>query len=143
MVVERNWSGIRHTLKTYVRWIALVSVAGIVVLVPLSMTIVRLLLQRGAFTEADTRMVSHVQICYLVQAPFYLIGILGVRLLSALGHNRTLVWVSGMNVATNLAGNYLLMHILGLPGIALSTACVYVCSMFVILHQVRAKLPCA
>ncbi|MDB4965214.1 MAG: Virulence factor MviN [Myxococcales bacterium] len=143
MVVERNWLGIRHTLNTYVRWIAVVSVAGTVVLVPLSMSIVRLLLERGAFTEADTRMVSHVQICYLVQAPFYLIGILGVRLLNALGHNRTLVWISSMNVITNLAGNYLLMRVLGLPGIALSTACVYACSMFVILHQVKAKLPCA
>jgi putative peptidoglycan lipid II flippase len=143
MVVERDFAAIRHTLRTYTRLLAAVSVAGILVILPLSLPIVRLLLQRGAFTDADALMVSRVQICYFVQAPFFLVGILGVRLLSALGHNRTLVWISSLNVLTNLAGNWALMRVIGLPGIALSSACVYACSMLVILHCVRRKLPCA
>ncbi len=143
LVVDGDFAAIRATLRSCIRAIALLGAAGVVVMLPLSLPLTRLLLQRGAFSDADAHLVSHVQLGYVAQAPFYLVGIVGVRLLSALGQNRALLVISCINVATNLAGNWLLMRVLGLPGIALSTACVYVISMCIILALVRRKLPCA
>ena len=82
-----------------------------------------------------------MQALYFLQLPFYLVGILGVRLLSALGHNRTLLAISAVNVVTNLAGDWLLMKWLGLPGIALSTSLVYAGSAALIWWAVKTKLP--
>jgi putative peptidoglycan lipid II flippase len=143
LVADREYDAIRQTLRTYKRLIAVAGAAGVLLLVPLSLPLVRLLLKGGAFSEADAVAVSRVQLCYVAQAPFYLIGILGVRLLSALGESRTLLVISCINVATNLVGDLVLMRLFGLPGIALSTACVYVISMCIILDRVRRKLPCA
>jgi len=143
LVVDRDFAAIHQTLRTWKRVIAIAGACGVLLTLPLSLPLVRFLFQGGAFSQADAVAVSHVQLCYVAQAPFYLIGILGVRLLSALGENRTLLVISCINVATNLLGNLVLMRVLGLPGIALSTACVYVISMCIILDRVRRKLPCA
>ena len=51
-----------------------------------------------------------------------------MRLLSALERNRTIMWISLVNLAVNVAGNYFLMRRLGVAGIALSTSMVYLLS---------------
>ena len=48
--------------------------------------------------------------------------------LSALERNRTIMWISLVNLAVNVAGNYFLMRRLGVAGIALSTSMVYLLS---------------
>ena len=141
MVSDGDFAGIRHSLGTYGRFILLLTVPATLVLVALSGPLTTLIYQRGAFTAADARLVSEVQSLFFLQLPFYLIGILGVRLLSALGHNRTLLAISAVNVVTNLAGDWLLMKWIGLPGIALSTSLVYAASAGLIWWAVKAKLP--
>ena len=48
-------------------------------LMVLSKPLIRLLFQRGAFTTAYTALVSHVQVFYAIQIPFYIGGMLFVR----------------------------------------------------------------
>ncbi len=124
MAAARDWTGIRSTLGNQVRWIGLFSVPGALALFGLSEPLVRVLFERGAFSAADTLAVAGVQSIYALQAPFFLLNIVLVRLISALQQNLLLVFAGLICVPLNAALNYALMRPLGVAGIALSTVLV-------------------
>jgi len=140
MVAAGNWSSVQHTLRTYVRLTLLVAIPLVVVFWLFSDVLVRTLFQRGAFSGADTEIVAHVQALFAIQIPFYVLGIIGVRLLSATGGNRLLMWISIGNFVTNIVGNYVFMQFWGVAGIALSTSLVYIISSVVIYLGVRQRI---
>jgi putative peptidoglycan lipid II flippase len=129
MVAVYDWVGIRHTLKTYTYLILLVTIPLTLCLVYFSEPIVRLFFERGAFTSVDTWRVSQVQVLFLLQVPFYFLGILMVRLISSLKANRILMQAAILNLFSKIIFNYLLMQRLGVAGIALSTTLVYMVSL--------------
>ena len=128
MVAASDWAGIRYTLKTYTYLILLVTIPLTLILVFFSESLVRFFFERGAFTSADTWRVSQVQALFLLQVPFYFLGILMVRLISSLKMNRILMQAAIINLFLKITFNYLLMQRLGAAGIALSTTLVYVVS---------------
>mgnify|MGYP002718359723 CR=1 FL=1 len=133
----------RHLRHSFLGWLGLVVLfgtpaAGVFYL--FSEPIIRLLFERGAFTAADTAIVAQVQALYALQIPFYLAGVMGARVLNAMSLNHITAVVGIMNCLTNILFNYLLMQWLGLPGIGLATACVYLCSCIVILAMVHLEL---
>jgi putative peptidoglycan lipid II flippase len=140
MIAAQDWAGIRHTLRTYARIILVAGVPVALALAALSRPLVRLLYQRGAFTAADTSLVGDVQACYILQLPAYLLGILAVRLLSAMRAVRFITAIAAVNVVVNLLGDWLLMRVMGLPGIALSTAILYTFSTAMLFLVLRRKL---
>jgi len=97
---------------------------------------VRLLLERGAFTEADTKIVADVQAFGALQIPFYLGGILIVRLLSAFKANSIIMWIAFINMIVNIVTDYLLMRTYGVIGISFSTSIVYFLSFSMLLASV-------
>jgi len=128
MVAVYDWAGIRYTLKTYTYLILLVTIPLTLILVFFSESLVRFFFERGAFTLADTWRVSQVQALFLLQVPFYFLGILMVRLISSLKMNRILMQAAIINLFLKITFNYFLMQRLGAAGIALSTTLVYVVS---------------
>ncbi len=140
MVAHEDWRGIRHTLRVYARLILIITVPLTLLFFYFSEPLVRLVFERGAFTEADTRLVGQVQAYYSLQFPFYILGILGVRLLSALARNQTLMVISGVILVANIIGNYVFMHFLGVAGISLSTSVVYVISVSLIFLSLSKQL---
>ena len=140
MVANNDWAAVRTTLRTYVRLILAVTIPVVLLFVVFSDSIVQVVFQRGAFSGADTAVVARVQALFAVQIPFYVLGILGVRLLSATGGNRLLMWISIGNFFTNILGNYVFMHLWGVAGIAFSTSVVYMISAIVIYFGVRHRL---
>jgi putative peptidoglycan lipid II flippase len=128
MVAVYDWAGIRYTLKTYTYLILLVTIPLTLILVFFSESLVRFFFERGAFTSADTWRVSQVQALFLLQVPFYFLGILMVRLISSLKINRILMQAAIINLFLKITFNYFLMQRLGAAGIALSTTLVYVVS---------------
>lgn len=138
MVTAADWHGIRHTLRTYCLLILVVTVPVMIVLMLLSEPIVHYLFERGAFTAADTRLVSWTQVWFLLQIPFYTLGILAVRLISALQVNWILMWGSAVSLVLNGVLDYVLMQKMGVAGIALSTSLVYVVSfVYLIIMLIR------
>jgi putative peptidoglycan lipid II flippase len=133
MVAAQDWKGVRFTMKRYLWLIFLVTVpiAGFIYMY--SQPIVELLLQRGSFTAQDTYIVAQVQAMYVLQLPFYVAGILVVRLISSMDINQVLIGIAGLNLILNIGLNHLFMQWLGVQGIALSTSCVYVFSFFSVL----------
>jgi putative peptidoglycan lipid II flippase len=128
MVAKEDWGAVRHTFSTYTRLILLISVPITVVLFLFSESIIGILFERGAFSAKDTRLVGQAQAFYLLQIPFYVLGIMGVRLLSAVAKNQILMKISFVNLLTNIVANYIFMLYFGVAGIAMSTAMVYALS---------------
>jgi len=140
MVAAEEWVTLRHTFKTYTRLIILLSVPITAILFLFSESVIGLLFERGAFCATDTRLVGQTQAFYLLQIPFYVLGILGVRLISALNSNYILMWGAGINLPLNIVLNYIFMQWIGVAGIALSTTCVYVTSAVMIFVFLYMKL---
>ena len=132
MVAASDWAGCRHTLKRYSLLLAGVTIPFTLVLIAFSRPIVRILYQRGAFTPADTELVSWVQACYALQIPFYVCGIIFVRFITAIHRNSVLMYASAINLILDIALNLLLMRVWHVAGIALSTSIMYAVSFLII-----------
>ena len=128
MVAASDWTGLRHTLKTYIWIIIAITVPFTVAGIALSRPLTALMFQGGNFTTADTTLVAWVQAMLLLQLPFYSVSILFVRMISSLQANRLLVWGTAISFVVNISLNYILMQFMGVAGIALSTSVVYAVS---------------
>jgi putative peptidoglycan lipid II flippase len=140
MVATADWGGLRHTLRTYTWLVLLISVPATAALVLLSGPLVDVLFRHGRFTAEDALAVSRVQAMYALQLPFYSLGILFVRLLSALRGNHILMWGTVISFIINLALDLTLLRVCGIAGIALSTSLVYVASCAFLGLMLRRRL---
>jgi putative peptidoglycan lipid II flippase len=139
LVAAERWSDIRQDLKYYTRAILAISLPLTLLLVLLSPVLVRVLFERGAFTPHDTVVVSFVQQLCALQIPFYMVGILIVRMLSSMQANQILLYGTVINVVVNAVLNYVFMAWLGAAGIALSTSAVY-CVSYAFLSRMLWRL---
>ena len=122
MVAARDWDRLKQSLWRILLGSVLVAGVGAAFLIVFSIPIVRLTLQRGAFTAADTQVVASVQAYSLLQLPF-IVGItILMRILSALKANRTLLPFSSAAIVVSTGLNYALMTHYGVAGIALATS---------------------
>ena len=88
LIAAGRWQQFQRTFALYAGLVFTASIPCVVLLVVLSEPLVRLLFQRGAFTPETTEAVSRVQQWLLVQIPFHIVSLLGIRVLSAMGGNR-------------------------------------------------------
>jgi putative peptidoglycan lipid II flippase len=139
MAAQNDWSACRHTLRRYTLLAALSSLPFTLLLMVFSPLLVRVLFQRGAFTAADTNLVSWVQICYAAQVPFYVCNLLFARFLSSARRNDVLMYVAGASLVADIILNLVLMRVLGIAGIALATSLTFALSC-VALSACSARL---
>lgn len=133
MIATKDWTGVNHTLKYYLRLIFLTTVPLTAIVIVFSELIVSILFQRGSFTASDTEVVANIQNFYALQIPFYVSALFIVDIIVSLRKNYILIWGSGLNLIANIAGNFIFMHFLGVKGIALSTSFVYLISFSFLL----------
>jgi putative peptidoglycan lipid II flippase len=120
MVAARDWERLKQSLWRILAGSVLVAGVGAALLIQFSIPIVRLTMQRGAFTAADTQVVASVQAYSLIQLPF-IVGItILMRVLSALKANRALLPFSSAAVVISTGLNFTLMTRYGVAGIALA-----------------------
>jgi putative peptidoglycan lipid II flippase len=94
------------------------------ILILLSRIIIELFFERGAFTSSDTTLVYLIQQMYLIQLPFYVVGIIMNKYLTAINKNNFLVISSIISLLLNIIFNYTLIDLIGIKGLALSTSLV-------------------
>jgi len=140
MVTEEDWSGVRKTLRYYLKLILLVTIPLAILLVLFSRPLVQAAFQRGAFTSADADLVSRIQMMYALQIPFYVMGNLLVKLISALRRNRLLLYGTILSALLNVGLNLAFLRWFGVVGIALSTSCVYALTFLFKAYWVRRLL---
>ncbi len=125
MSANRDRKSIVDTLKTYSRLIILFSLPVTGLLYYFALPLVRILFERGVFTQANTHQIASVVAIYGFQTTFYLLSILEVRLISALQGNHILMVSTMISLPLNVILNHVFMQFMGVAGIALSTVLVY------------------
>ena len=141
LVADEKWSDLTHTLKVYKRLIWIFTLPLTFIFFGFSEPITHLLWERGAFTQTDTQLVSQIQACYALRMPFYLAGILLVRMLSSLKANQFLFLISGINLVLDVIFNIIFMRWWGVTGLALSTSMVYVISYSMLSYTLKLCWP--
>jgi putative peptidoglycan lipid II flippase len=119
---QDDYSAVRRTVANGLTLMLTLNVPATVGLVVLSVPIVQVIFEHGAFTAADT-------LATAMALQFYALGLVGysiVRITSpvfyALGHNRTPVAVSVGAILVNAALNLMLVRLMGYRGLALGTS---------------------
>lgn len=125
MVAKQNWIEAKNCIKKYLKGIFILTIPLIILLINFSELLVKILFERGSFSAQDTILVSEIQICYLLQIPFYLASGFLAKYLSALLLNQVLGIVAVINIGLNIILNYWFSSFMGVAGIALSTSVVY------------------
>jgi putative peptidoglycan lipid II flippase len=123
MAAQKDWEGLRHTLKRYLLLLLLVSIPVVAFLFFFAAPIVQLVFQRGSFRLRDTMRVAPVQALYAFQIPFYLGSTLLGRFMGSVLASHVLVWAAALNVSINVILDVVLIRRMGVEGIALATSC--------------------
>jgi len=128
LAADRKWDELNRIVHRSLRLTLLLTVPLALLLFFCSEPLVNLLFRRGAFTASDAHTVGKVQAFYALQIPSFIAGTIVVRLIQSIQANRILLWVASINLIMNISLNFLFMRWLGVAGIALSTAVVFLFS---------------
>ena len=112
-------------LRTYVWLAGLSTVVATAILTLGSSDIIRLVLKRGAFSEADVTAVAAVNAFAAMQIPFYLFSALCMRLVSAYHDPRFVGRMSWLQTAVVLILLWPMNQALGVRGMVLANAAAY------------------
>jgi putative peptidoglycan lipid II flippase len=125
LAVENRYAEIRRLSRWFVCAILSVGVPAASLLIFFSDDLVRLIFERGQFSAGDTALVSKVQALFAMQVPVFVVGVFFARVISSMGRNDLLLYITIASVTSNALLNYVLMQFIGVAGIALSTSVVY------------------
>ena len=120
---------LEHGRRHAIQWSALlfgVATLGSAFLWIVAPDLVRVLLQRGAFDPEASAEVSRVLRFALFQLPPYFAGIALVQWYAATGRFRAILMINAFALLFKIALNVVLVPLLGLSGIMLATAGMYV-----------------
>lgn len=129
----------KRTLTEGVRLMLAIQVPAIVALIVLARPIIRVLLQGGAFSAADTGNVAWALICFSLGLCSYAGVKIFVQAFYAMQDTRTPVKLAVASLLLNIALNLVLIVPLGFAGLALATAlaATFNCVALVILLRRR------
>jgi putative peptidoglycan lipid II flippase len=122
MIAERDWAACSHTLRTWVRITALVSIPIAALLMGTSRQLVRIAFQHGEFGSQDTAVVASVLVMYAIQIPFFATSRIYYRFLVAMRRTDLILYCGALNLGLDILLNLVLMHWFGVAGIALATS---------------------
>jgi putative peptidoglycan lipid II flippase len=109
-------------------------------MVSLSVPIVQIVYQRGAFKQEATQLVSSLLIAYGIGMFVYLGRDVLVRVFYALGDGQTPFKISIFNIVLNAVLDLILVEPFGAPGLVLATVGVNCSSMLMLLFLLNRKL---
>jgi putative peptidoglycan lipid II flippase len=139
MIAHRDWAACLHTLATWTRLTALVSIPIAAVLIVCAHPLIRIVLEHGAFGPRDTDVVTKVLAMYAIQIPFYVVSRIHYRFLVAMRRTDLVFYCGALNLVLDVVLNLILMHWFGVAGIALATS-LWTASTFFFLWYWARKL---
>lgn len=136
VVAQKDWP----KLKRQILQIIVVVTCGTIPLALLlswqAPLVVRLLFERGEFAADATARVAEVLRYAALQIPFYVVGVLLSRIVVSLQASGFSLALATVSLALNIGLNAIFMRTMGVAGIALSTACVYLFTSVVLVTYV-------
>ncbi|MGA2339862.1 MAG: murein biosynthesis integral membrane protein MurJ [Terracidiphilus sp.] len=140
MIALRDWTGCSHTLRTWVRLTAVVSVPIAALLIAGARPLVRVALEHGQFGPRDTRVVASVLAMYAIQIPFFVVSRVYYRFIVAMRRTDLILYCGIINLGLDIVLNLVLMHWFGVAGIALATSLWTVSTFFYLWYWSRKLL---
>ncbi len=137
---QRKWDKLLSSLHRYTLIIVGISLPIVAALWLLAPWIVGLLFERGAFQASDVARVSQVLRCHSIQIPFYIMAVLASQVVMAMRSGKFMLLTTLVNLTLNVLLNLLLVRSLGLPGIPLATAGVYLVSATMLYLYIRRSI---
>lgn len=136
MLAEQAAHDKADSVRLGTRWALLVVAGGLSLLLPalwLLEPVVRIVFERGAFTQQATQEVVHILRYLLPHLPFYVAGLVLARLVVTLGISRVFVLGNVISLGLYWLACETLVKRYGISGIGLALTLVYIVS-FVYLH---------
>jgi putative peptidoglycan lipid II flippase len=140
LAARQDWEALRATSHWFITRSAAVLIPLTLLLTVGSLPIVRLCYQHGAFSAADSQLVSRVQICYFWQIPFVVPGLIANRVLMSLERSRCILFVGLLNLAAAALATAPLAGRFGVLGIGLSTLIMYIVATIATLVLAKSSL---
>lgn len=113
---------VRRAMRTILRTVLWTVVPSAVALAVLRTPVVRLLFQRGAFTDESTQLVASALLLYATALPAFAASEILIRTFYAMQDTRTPVAIGLLTVTLNVALSWLLVRQLGYGHVALAGA---------------------
>lgn len=130
IIANRDWSACRHTLRTWVRRTAFISIPVAGLFIAGARPLVRIALQHGRFGPRDTAVVASVLMMYAIQIPFFVVSRVYYRFLVAMRRTDLILYCGILNLVLDIVLNLALMRRFGVAGIALATSLWTVSTLF-------------
>ncbi|MDJ0795497.1 MAG: murein biosynthesis integral membrane protein MurJ [Calothrix sp. MO_167.B12] len=135
-----NWQELKLRIRQGLLLSAFTMLPLGALMVSLSVPIVRVVYERGAFGGTDSALVSSLLIANGIGMFVYLGRDVLVRVFYALGDGQTPFRISMVNIGLNAVLDYTLINAFGAPGLVLATVGVNCCSIFMLLFILNKKL---
>lgn len=105
-----------------------------------SLDIIILMFERGKFTQQDSLLVSEVQNCLILVIPFYIISTFLAKIMAATNQQKHLLYISLINLISNIIFNFIFINFFGVKGVAISTVFVYLVSTILLCLSATSVL---
>jgi putative peptidoglycan lipid II flippase len=135
-----NWPDLKLRIRQGLLLTAVTMLPLGALMVALSVPIVQVVYERGAFKQEATKLVSSLLIAYGIGMFVYLGRDVLVRVFYALGDGKTPFKISIFNILLNAALDFILVKPFGAPGLVLATVGVNCSSMLMLLWLLNRKL---
>ncbi len=140
LTAPESWPELKQRIRQSLVLTALTMLPLGALMSVLALPTVRVIYERGAFSQTDSQLVSSVLVAYAVGMFVYLGRDVLVRVFYALGDGETPFKVSLWSVGLNVLFCALFTRTVGAPGLALATAAVNLVSMAIMLGILDRRL---
>jgi putative peptidoglycan lipid II flippase len=137
---REDFAALRREVADGLAMMVMLNVPATFGLIALATPIVAMLLERGAFTAADTQATAAALMCYAVGLTGYSVVKIASPTFYALHESRTPVLVSTASVVVNVALNLLLVRRFGYLGLAVGTSVTAFVNASVLLWFLRRRI---
>ncbi|WP_413198542.1 murein biosynthesis integral membrane protein MurJ [Nostoc piscinale] len=135
-----NWPDLKLRIRQGLLLTACTMLPLGALMVVLSVPIVQIVYERGAFKQDATKLVSSLLVAYGIGMFVYLGRDVLVRVFYALGDGQTPFRISTFNILLNIVLDYFFVQPFGAPGLVLATVGVNCSSMLMLLWLLDRKL---
>ena len=125
LATARDFPGLKRFVSLSLRVAWALTIPLTVIFLALNVPIVRLLYQRGAFDQQAVAVTGSILSLYLVGLPFLAMMRMLVAAMYAMQDTTTPFYVRAATLGVNLAGDLILMMVMGVFGLALATSLAY------------------
>jgi len=140
LAAPENWPELKARIRQGIMLTAFTMLPLGALMIALSVPIVQIVYERGAFNKDATKLVSQLLLAYGVGMFVYLGRDVLVRVFYALGDGQTPFRISTFNILLNAILDWLFVKPFGAPGLVLATVGVNCFSMLMLLFVLNRRL---